>query len=81
MGFNPLNHPLKIRKSIGTPTPKMGVHLGMRGSLTVFCTPRSMRYDSQASFLARNLTSPCFGREPKARVAAGGTTKRNYSYC
>ncbi len=31
MNFNPCNHPLKIRKSIRTPTPKMGVHLGVWG--------------------------------------------------
>jgi len=29
MGFDPCNLPLKIRESIGTPTPKMGVHLGV----------------------------------------------------
>ncbi len=40
-------------------------------SLTLFCTLGSMRCDSQASLLARNLASPCFGREPKARVAIG----------
>jgi hypothetical protein len=28
-----------------------------------------MRCDSRASFLARNLTSLCLGREPKVRVA------------
>jgi len=38
-------------------------------SLTLSYTPRSMRCDSQASFLARTLANPCFGREPKARVA------------
>ncbi len=27
MGFGPCNRPLKIWESIGTPTPKMGVHL------------------------------------------------------
>jgi hypothetical protein len=27
-----------------------------------------MRSDSQASFLAGNLASPCFGRKPKAQV-------------
>jgi hypothetical protein len=31
MGFDPCIRPLKIRKSIGTPTPKMGVHLGVWG--------------------------------------------------
>jgi hypothetical protein len=29
MSFDPYNHPLKIRESIVTPTPKMGVHLGV----------------------------------------------------
>jgi len=29
MGFDPYNHSLKIWKSIGTPTPKVGVHLGV----------------------------------------------------
>jgi hypothetical protein len=28
----------------------------------------SMRWDSRASLFARNLASPCFGREPKVRV-------------
>jgi hypothetical protein len=29
MGFGPWNCPMKIQESIGTSTPKMGVHLGM----------------------------------------------------
>jgi hypothetical protein len=29
MGFDPYNCSLKIQESIGTPTPKMGAHLGM----------------------------------------------------
>jgi hypothetical protein len=31
MGFEPCNCLLKIRESIGSPIPKMGVHLGMWG--------------------------------------------------
>ncbi len=31
MGFDPCNRSLKIRESIGTPTPKVGVHLGVCG--------------------------------------------------
>jgi hypothetical protein len=31
MGFDPCNLPLNIQQSIRTPTPKMGVHLGMWG--------------------------------------------------
>jgi len=37
-------------------------------SLTLSYTPKSMRCDFQACFLAHNLASPCLGREPKARV-------------
>jgi hypothetical protein len=38
-------------------------------SLTLSYTPGSMRCDSQASFLARNLASVCLGHELRARVA------------
>jgi hypothetical protein len=31
LGFDPCNRFLKIRESIGTPTSKMGVHLGVWG--------------------------------------------------
>jgi hypothetical protein len=31
MNFDPYNHPLKIRESIGTPTTKVGAHLGVWG--------------------------------------------------
>jgi hypothetical protein len=53
-----------------TPIPKVGVSLGSVRvySLTLSCTPRSMRHDSRASSLARNLATPCLGHEPKARV-------------
>jgi hypothetical protein len=69
MGFDPYNYPLKIQESIETPTPKMGVHLGVEGSLLhTLCTLGSMKYDPWVSFLARNLASFCLGLEPKARV-------------
>jgi hypothetical protein len=42
----------------------MGVH-----SFTLSYTPGSMKCDSQASHLAHTFASPCFGREPKAKVA------------
>jgi hypothetical protein len=32
ISFEPYNCPLKIWESIGTPTPKVGVHLGVWGS-------------------------------------------------
>jgi hypothetical protein len=31
MSFEPYNRPLKIQKSIETPTPKVGAHLGVWG--------------------------------------------------
>jgi hypothetical protein len=31
MNFDPYNRPLKIRKSIGIPTLKVGAHLGVWG--------------------------------------------------
>jgi hypothetical protein len=38
-------------------------------SLTLSCTPRSMKCDSQASLLTRTFANPCLGCEPKVRVA------------
>jgi hypothetical protein len=31
MGFDPFNHSLKIRESIGAPIPKVGAHSGVCG--------------------------------------------------
>ncbi len=44
-------------------------------SLTLFCTPKTMKCDSQASLLARTLTSPCLGCEPKVRVTIAHSRK------
>jgi hypothetical protein len=66
MGSNPYNCALKTQDSNsqnGSSFGSVKVH-----SLTLFCTLESMRCDSQASLLARNLASPCLGHEPKARV-------------
>jgi hypothetical protein len=69
MSLGPYNFPLKIRQSIGTPTPRVGTHLGVwRFIPTHFNIPRSMKCVSRASFLARMFASPCLGREPKVRV-------------
>ncbi len=50
MSFDPCNRLLKIRKSIGTPTLKVGAHFGNVGvhCLTLSCTPESMKCDSSA---------------------------------
>jgi hypothetical protein len=73
MGFDPYNCFLTIRESIETPTPKMGVHLGVwrfnSHTLSYFQPPMSMKCDSRASLLARTFASPYIGREPKVKVA------------
>jgi hypothetical protein len=73
MGFDPCNFFLKICESIGTPTPKVEVHLGVWGfdphTLPYSHIFDSMKCDSWASLLAHTFASPCLGREPKTRVA------------
>ncbi len=53
-----------------------GARLGVWGghSLTLSHIPKNMKCDSQPSHLAHTFTSPCFGREPKVRIA---TTSAN----
>jgi len=46
-------------------------------SLTLFYTLGSMRCDSRTSLPAHSLASPCFGREPKVRVATNNETITN----
>ncbi len=67
---------MKIRKSTGTPIPKVESYPGCARvhSLTLSYTPGSMQCDFQVSFLACNFASPCFGYEPKDRVT---TTSHN----
>jgi hypothetical protein len=73
MGFDPFNRSLKILKTVGTPTPQMGVHLGVwRFNSHTFPysqPPGNMKYDSRASLFAHTFTSLYFGHEPKVRVA------------
>ncbi len=70
MIFDPCNHPLKFRKSIWTPIPKVGVHLGVWGFIPShsLAFPRAWNV-SQASFLARNFATLCLGHKPKVKVA------------
>ncbi len=71
MSFDPYHCSLNIQKSIWDSNSQNVSSLGSVKvhSLTLFCTPRSMRCDSRASFLARTLANPCLGHKPKARVA------------
>jgi hypothetical protein len=71
LSFDPYTRFLKIRESIWDSNSQDESSLGSVRvhSLTLFCIPGSMRCDSWASLLAYTFASPCFGREPKVRVA------------
>jgi hypothetical protein len=78
MSFDHYNHLLKIQESIRTPTPKVGIHLGLWGFIcSLSYSFESMKCDSRASLLARTFTSPCLGHEPKARVATKNLLAKN----
>jgi len=73
LSFNPWNSFLKFWESTGTPSPKVGVALGVWGftlsySLTLSYTPGSMWGDSQAFSWLATLQPLCFGHDPKAKV-------------
>ncbi len=77
LNFDPWNLPLKIRESIGTPTPKVELPWGVKvHSLTPFHTPRSMLCDSQLPFWPATIANPCLGRKPKARVVTKGNKQK-----
>ncbi len=70
LSFDPSNRSLKFWESIGSPSPKAGVALGVWGF-----TPGTLSYtlgspwcDSRASLWPAPLQPFCLGREPKARV-------------
>jgi hypothetical protein len=71
MGLDPYNCTMKIQESIWDSNSQNGSSLGSVRvhSPTFFCIPGSTRCDSWVSLLAHNLANPCFGREPKAKVA------------
>ncbi len=69
MSFDACNRPLKIWKSVWTPTSNVRVHLGMWGSfLHIFYIRGSMKCDSQASLLAHTFASPCINHDSKAKI-------------
>jgi hypothetical protein len=70
LSFDPCNRSLKIRESIWDSNSQNESSLGnvKVHSLTLFCTPGSMRCDSRAFLLARTFASLCLGRKPKVRV-------------
>jgi hypothetical protein len=70
MGFDPYNCFMKIWESIGTPTPKVGVHLRVwRFILSLSATlSRAWDVNSRAFLLALAFASPCLGHKPKVKV-------------
>jgi hypothetical protein len=70
MGFDPCNRAMKIQESIWDSNSQHGSSLGSVKvhSLTLFALPGVCDV-TPGSLLARNLATPCFSREPKAKVA------------
>jgi hypothetical protein len=70
MGFDPCNCSLNIQESIRTPTPQVGVALGVWGFILSHSPALpGVRCASWASLLSCTLASPCFGHKPKVKVA------------
>ncbi len=70
MSFDPYNCPLKVWESIGTPTPKMGAHLGVWGFIPSHPLTFLGAWNvTPGLMLGLHLASRCFGHKPKARVA------------
>jgi len=69
MNFDPWKFFLKIRKSVGTPIPKMGVHLGVCGFIpSHFLALWECKCDYQVALSAHTFPCLCFGCEPKSKV-------------
>jgi len=69
MSFDLCNRLLKIQESIGTPTPKVGVHLGVWG----FIPSHSITFLGAWNVIpgltfGHTFASLCLGRKPRARV-------------
>ncbi len=68
LSFDPCNHFLGIRESTWTPTPKVGVDLGMWRFIPSH-TPTLLEAWDVTLGLPYTLASPCLGCKPKAKVA------------
>jgi hypothetical protein len=77
MGFDPCNRTLKIREAIGTPTPNMGVHLGVWGFI-----PSHFALPGTCDVTPKSFTSPVTFN-PLALVASLGLRLQhlNYHHC
>jgi hypothetical protein len=70
MAFGPCNHSLKIRESIKSPIPKVGVHLGVWRFIPSHSLALPKAWNViLGSLLAYTFANTCFGRKPKIRVA------------
>jgi len=73
MGFDLCNHFLDLKVHLDYNSQSDSSFGSVKvHSLTLSYTPENMRCESRASLLAHTLASPCFGHEPKARVATLG---------
>ncbi len=71
MSFDPCNCSLKIQESTGTPTPKVGVPLGVWGFVPshFFALSGAWNVTPGLPFWLAFLQALCLGCKPKARVA------------
>jgi hypothetical protein len=69
MSFEPWKHSLKILDSIVTPTPKVGVLLGVCGFIPSHSLIlQECKYDFMVAFMTYTFPCPCFGHKLKARI-------------
>jgi hypothetical protein len=66
ISFDPWNTSFKIWDSIGIPTLKVGIHLGVCEFIPSHS--RECKYDSQIAFLTRTFPCLCLDHRPKAKV-------------
>jgi hypothetical protein len=78
MSFGPYIRPLKIQKFVGTPIPKMGVHLGVWGFIPshFFALLGAWNVILGLS-LGSPFANPCIGRELKASLGLWQPTLPN----
>ncbi len=70
MSFDPCNCLLKVQKTIGTPTPKVGTHLGVWGFIPSHSPAFSKAWNVTPGLHSwfANLANLYLSREPKVRV-------------
>jgi hypothetical protein len=71
MSFDPCDRPLKVRESIGTLIPKVGVHLGVWGFILSHSPALlgAWNVTPELQSWPTSFASPCVSREPKVKVA------------